>query len=129
MGIKTFTKQKLVVLCNHNVLHKNVQVCFECIAPSKELLVKLLLPICLPPYPMFCIIRVKLIRQSGSLFIDFYLKCCIARKLFDQTIKACSVHKGRYAKELFPVVLEGIYFKYQTISLFSNLCRLPLQNG
>jgi hypothetical protein len=55
MGIKNFTKQNLVVLCNHNALHKNVQACFERIPPAKELLVKLLLPIRLPPYPMFCI--------------------------------------------------------------------------
>jgi len=44
MGIKTFTKQNLVVVCNHNVLHKNVQVCFDRIPPTKEMLVKLLYP-------------------------------------------------------------------------------------
>jgi hypothetical protein len=44
-GCKTFTKQNLVVLCNHNALHKNVQVYSERIPPTKELLVKLLQPI------------------------------------------------------------------------------------
>jgi hypothetical protein len=60
MGIKTFTKQNLVVLCNHKALPKNVQVCFKRIPPTKELLVKLLLPICLPSYQIVCIFWVKL---------------------------------------------------------------------
>jgi hypothetical protein len=53
MSSKTFTKQNLVVLCNHNALHKNVQVFFECIPPTKDLLVKLLLLICLSFYYNF----------------------------------------------------------------------------
>jgi hypothetical protein len=56
MTSKTFTKQNLVVLCNHNALHKNVQVFFEYIPPTKELLVKLLLVICLSFYSMYCIL-------------------------------------------------------------------------
>jgi hypothetical protein len=59
MTSKTFTKQNPAVLCNHNALYKNVQVFFEYISPTKELLVKLLLPICLSFYSMYCIIWVN----------------------------------------------------------------------
>jgi hypothetical protein len=35
MTSKTFTKQNLAVLCNHNALYKNVQVFFECYTAHK----------------------------------------------------------------------------------------------
>jgi len=77
MGINTFTKQNMVVVCNHNVLHKNVQVCFERIPPTKELLVKLLLPICLPPHPMFYVIRVnKCYKKKGSFSHGYVIPAC-----------------------------------------------------
>jgi hypothetical protein len=47
---KTFTKQNLVVLCDLNAMHKNMQVYCERIPLSKELLVKLFPAICLSLY-------------------------------------------------------------------------------
>jgi hypothetical protein len=70
MTSKTFTKQNPALLCNHDALHKNVQVFFEYIPPTKELLVKLLLPICLSFYSMFCIIWVNVIPASRESFFS-----------------------------------------------------------
>jgi hypothetical protein len=81
MASKTFTKQNLVVLCNHNALHKNVQVFFERIPPTKELLVKLLLPICLSFYSIYCFILVNVIPACRESFFSDRFDEEITRKI------------------------------------------------